>query len=200
MGKIVMVLLVEEILYQLICIKNIRSRKKIGDSGYQLGPWCLPSAASQKILHSNAQYKLSKHMVLHVSPCHDWAKWIHLCVQQHKYNFGIAERSRAAGHVNFANCTLAYYCKYYSKGPNMPKHHYTPFNMLPQCLMHHLHCPSMPLQTKTTQQHTAGACHCNRGTLQLSGHVGGHQGHQAAAQGVHLQPWMIYSSVGKESS
>ena len=89
-----------------MCIKNIRSLVKIGDSGYQLGPWCLRSAASQKILHSNAQYKLSKHMVLHVSPCHDWAKWIHRCVQQHKYNFGIAERSRAAGHVNVANCTL----------------------------------------------------------------------------------------------
>ena len=71
--------------------------------------------------------------------------------------------------------------KCYSKGPNM---HMTPTNTPMKNMLKH--CVSSTIFIAPPSWSISIVC---RGTLQLRGHVGGHQGHQAAAQGVHLQRW-----------
>lgn len=118
-----------------------------------------------------------------INPC--------VCVLPHKCSFGIAERSGVAGHVKFDNCTPAYYCNsklQRSKHAHDTYKHSHEKHAETLCVKHHLHCPS-PLQTNPMVLNTRLEHFHRRGTLQLRGHVGGHQGHQAAAQGVHLQRW-----------
>lgn len=111
-----------------------------------------------------------------INPC--------VCVLPHKCSFGIAERSGVAGHVKFDNCTPAYYCNSKLQRSKHAHGHMTPTNTPMKNMLKH--CVSSTIFIAPPSWSISIVC---RGTLQLRGHIGGHQGHQAAAQGVHLQRW-----------